>query len=516
MSTLRRSIRQASRAPSASPQPPPSVRSTRGGSRRGKNQTEVVQRSTHTYGSTGLETAAQHLAARQAMMQAVDNISGVVEKAGPSEDLSAVQEDDDEEESDVSGSRNKRSVTELTGTKTYHREGPSTPFYRSQDRRTGAEPYQHVESRATSAEPLSHVESRAASPDSMRASPEIARPATVTKKAEVIFWTLLFLAVLLGSAGSGYMFLRWGPAARDLRPIWKDIKGLKDLSWTTSDQIEGLKSQLSAVRYQVDNPGTIRRPERRINWLSEALGAVPDPFLTSPVAMGPVPVAKSLGLYGWWTNQWAMSTKMVSLGGNPNMALRPWVEPRRCFCAPSDRGKLQLVVLLPRSVTPTTFVIEHYPREELPTSMSGAAPKEFELWTSISDDVLRDLIARNIIKHFPDIFIKISTQPNRFLSPKQSLNYTWVPVGRWIYDVYAYENVQEFKIPVDLERFGVVISQVAIRVNSNWGNVDRTCLARVQMYGRDMSGTEEYLETRDRRDEFGTLNHYAINTDPDW
>ena len=526
MSTLRRSTRQASReasrALSASPQPPPSVRSTRTATRSGKStQPELVQRSTHTYGSTGLETAAQHLAAQQAMMQAVDTIGHRVEQAEPAEDLSEIQEDEEESENYrprpyyVSGGNDTNTVTELIDIKTFNKEASSRRS-RSSDmsRESSAEPLPHVDSRQPSLEPFE------AHPRTFRSASFLSAPvwsASVRTIVEKIFWVFLVLVLLAGSTLSSYMFFRWSPMVKDLTPIVKDIKSLQHLSRAAADQIEGVRSQLNAVKYRVDNLGT-SKPERRINWLAYGLGAIVDPYTTSPVAWLPVKVPRSrwnprtqlASVLGW---PWPLYTKRVPMGGHPTMALRPWGEPETCYCAPSARGKLQLAVLLPRPVSPTQLVIEHYARDDLPTAMSGAAPKELELWTSISNDALRGVVAREIVKSFPDIFVKKYTQHNRLLDSKQHLNSTWVPLGRWIYDLYAYQNVQEFQIPVNLVRMGVAVNEVAIRVNSNWGNFDRTCLARVRMFGKDQSGIEEYLEDREKWDEDGRPHRYATNTD---
>lgn len=474
-------------------------------------QPELVQRSTHTYGSTGMETAAQQLATHQAMMQAAETIGQRVEQAGPADDLSAVEEDDDEEDGNhrgfyVSGSGDNRTTTELTEIKTYGREGSSLSF--------------NDQSRASSTEPLPHVDSRQPSAEPFEAHLTTVRSASVRKIVETIFWVALVSFLLAGSTLSGFMFFRWSPMVKDLTPIVKDIKSLQDLSRVAAVQIEGIQSQISAVKYQLDNPGD-GRPERRINWLAYGIGAIVDPYLTSPIATAPVQIAKSL----WHPKtQWALLLRKpwpsywqwVPKGGHPTMALRPWTEPETCYCAPTDRGKLQLAVLLPRPVTPTQLVIEHYARDDLPTAASAAAPKELELWASISDGAVRAVVARTIVQSFPDIFTKKATQANRFLHPMQMLNSTWVPIGRWIYDIYAYQNVQEFRIPIDLVRLGVTVNEVAIRVNSNWGNVDLTCLARVRMYGKDQSGTEEQLESRDKEDEDGRPNHYATNTDLTW
>ena len=87
------------------------------------------------------------------------------------------------------------------------------------------------------------------------------------------------------------------------------------------------------------------------------------------------------------------------------------------------------------------------------------------------------------------------TQKDRLLDSETALGPEWVPVGRWIYQISSGDNnVQYFGIPLDLGSMGVVTRQQAVRVNSNWGNVDRTCLVRVGLHGVDASDPNEYIE----------------------
>lgn len=262
----------------------------------------------------------------------------------------------------------------------------------------------------------------------------------------------------------------------------------------------------------------------QINWFSFDLGARANPYLSSPYTRRP-----NLKIKGRWSLKWKdirsawkssqqlehlpppppppLLCKGDGLGSNtinPNAALTPYSEFEPRYCAPlAGRGKLQLAVITPRPIIPTELVVDHFRKDEV--LCVGSAPKEVELWIEIKDDSDGDGDAENLredIRHriraiYPDIFSRTYTQKDRLLDPKLALGPEWVPVGRWIYQISSHENVQYFGIPLDLASMGVVARQHVVRVNSNWGNVDRTCLVRVGLHGKDASIPNEYLEGDD-------------------
>lgn len=70
-------------------------------------------------------------------------------------------------------------------------------------------------------------------------------------------------------------------------------------------------------------------------------------------------------------------------------------------------------------------------------------------------------------------------------------------MGALRYDIYADGHVQTYKIPKvirDILSKMVPPKKVAVRVVSNWGDGNVTCLARVKLYGLPTEGTEEKLD----------------------
>lgn len=233
----------------------------------------------------------------------------------------------------------------------------------------------------------------------------------------------------------------------------------------------------------------------RVNYLSYYLGAKVNPYPTSPsVNAGSRRTAWWMSNFGIRYANWKFRKPFT-----PANALTPWYEAGQdAFCGPPTRGVLQLAVILPRRMYPTEFVVEHWPRTEY--SNTSTAPMDVEFWIEVPDEFhkrhLRNQIPHGTIMHSNNE----PRQKGRFLSAEEELNTKeelWAPVGALRYDVNADGHVQKYKIP------GVIRDilsrmrppkKVAVRVVSNWGDGDVTCLARVKLYGLPEKGTEEKLE----------------------
>lgn len=280
------------------------------------------------------------------------------------------------------------------------------------------------------------------------------------------------------------------------------------------DKLEGQVSQL-------ENEATKEARSHQINWFSFDVGARANPYMSSATTRSAQLETKSRWSLEWKDikSAWKSSSGQEPVdflrpvsgkggrsstsrsGTDPNKALTPFKEFEPRFCGPSSgRGKLQLAVSTPRAISPTELVVEHYHKDEFPSM--GSAPKEIELWVEIKDEDagLREEIRRQIKQIHPEIFGRGGTQNGQFLGPKLALGNSWVPIGRWVYQISSGdggEEAQYFKIPVDLAAMGVVVQHQVVRINSNWGDVDRTCLVRVGLHGEDPSTPPEYLEDDD-------------------
>lgn len=240
----------------------------------------------------------------------------------------------------------------------------------------------------------------------------------------------------------------------------------------------------------------------RVNYLSYYLGASVIPYSTSPS----VNAGRRRRIAWLWpffrtpNAKWKFRKPFT-----PANALAPWDEAGHdAFCGPTTRGVFQLAVILPRKIYPTEFVVEHWPRTEYPNI--SAAPMDVEFWIEVSDHYHRQLLFDQLSGGTIMLSNNEPRQQGRILSAEEDLTNKglWAPVGALLYDVYADRHVQKYKIP---ERVRDVMSgmlptkRVAVRVVSNWGDVNVTCLVRVKVYGLQEEGTDEELDPPEGREE---------------
>lgn len=193
----------------------------------------------------------------------------------------------------------------------------------------------------------------------------------------------------------------------------------------------------------------------QINWLSWDLGARAMVQFSSPAITKP-PLTLTAKAKPWWcpwckerhiptSSTWY--AKRAFSGTGPNAALLPHTEYEEPYC--TSAGAMLLAVELPRPIIPTELVIEHWRKDEV--TVVGIAPRDVELWVRDGEKM--------------------------------------VLAGKWIYNIHSYQEAQKF--PVALADLAVQL--VGIRVTSNWGSANRTCLVRAKLHGIDKSGIEEKL-----------------------
>ena len=221
-----------------------------------------------------------------------------------------------------------------------------------------------------------------------------------------------------------------------------------------------------------------------IDWFAKHNDAVIDPNLTSP--SHPRTCDKVAWEDLWWFEKYISGGVTRCPVDAPAQALKSWSDLGDAYCAPPRRGKVQLVVITPRKISPTKLIIEHFPQRALITK--GNAPKEIELLVDVPDAGVRESILNAIERYDSGLLYESSPQDSRKLASAQTLPYTYVPIGRWKYNIWDKSNIQAFDIPLDLNEYGLKGQKFALRVNSNWGNYGMTCLYRVRLFGRDVSG----------------------------
>lgn len=238
----------------------------------------------------------------------------------------------------------------------------------------------------------------------------------------------------------------------------------------------------------------------QINWLSPLIGANIIPKLCSP----PSPPKEHKFEYSTiekpedltnqetseshkngWYSRWLGNKSQFSINSAPGpaTALLPWKEAERRYCV-SKGQMLQLGVSSPRNILPTRLIIEHWRVGEVPGSLMRSAPKDVELWTYIGVKDVAAKVRDDALASYPGLTANYSRQ-NESLHPKQILEFPWIPIGVFRYEINMARNVQEFRIGYYLE---IPMAQFAIRVISNWGDEGETCLVRVRLYGEEWRG----------------------------
>lgn len=231
------------------------------------------------------------------------------------------------------------------------------------------------------------------------------------------------------------------------------------------------------------------------NWDARAIPSVSSPSFHRPRGLVKLPWSP-LRIFSKAEEIEKREMELTYHPDGPNAAL---VDNREVgvspYCGPPRRGKLQLGVKTSRPIIPLELTIEHFPdtrrMEKRNVKATGLGPKEIELWVQVSEEWKQEAIISGIRAFHPDIMTAQSRQDGRFLDKAQELDSTWVPIGRWEYDVRTTNLEQSFRPPITVDHLNVAIDKFVIRVNSNWGDLAHTCLYRVRMRGIDESETFE-------------------------
>ena len=264
---------------------------------------------------------------------------------------------------------------------------------------------------------------------------------------------------------------------------------------TVIDGYEHLGPRLASleafVTHLVSTNSPVTHALYQIDWFAKDNDAVVDPYLTSP--SHPRTCKKIPWEDLWWFEKFISGGVTRCATDAPAQALKSWSDPGDAFCAPPRRGKLQLTVITPRSISPTELIVENFPREAL--IIKGNTPKEIELWVEVPDPELHESMKATISKTQAHLLTESAPQEARGLASAQVLPHTYLPIGRWQYKLWGKNNIQAFKIPLDLKSLDLKANKFAFRVNSNWGDYGLTCLYRIRLFGHDMSDTpQESLE----------------------
>uniref|UniRef100_A0ABM5EZN8 SUN domain-containing protein 1 isoform X6 n=1 Tax=Pogona vitticeps TaxID=103695 RepID=A0ABM5EZN8_9SAUR len=144
-------------------------------------------------------------------------------------------------------------------------------------------------------------------------------------------------------------------------------------------------------------------------------------------------------------------TALISLFGiplwyfsqSPRVVIQPDMYPGNCWAFKGSQG--YLVVRLSMMIYPTAFTLEHIPKTLSPTGNITSAPKDFSVY-GLEDEYQED----------------------------------GVHLGQYIYNQDG-EPLQMFQVMKTTEK---AFQIVELRIFSNWGHTEYTCLYRFRVHGR--------------------------------
>ncbi|CAO3594683.1 unnamed protein product [Absidia cylindrospora] len=159
----------------------------------------------------------------------------------------------------------------------------------------------------------------------------------------------------------------------------------------------------------------------------------------------------------WWWTQWYSQWSQMQV--SPVVALTPGTHAGQCWPMKGDHGSLGIQLSEPIAVQAVTV---EYPSRSVVANHVSSAPKEFEVWG---------------IKHIGNTLDK---KKKRTVDDDDDSTNT-IFLGSFTYDIKSSASpVQTFSL--DTNRY-IVLQGVVVRVRSNWGNHQFTCLYRIRVHG---------------------------------
>lgn len=251
----------------------------------------------------------------------------------------------------------------------------------------------------------------------------------------------------------------------DLSKVIHEASQLHDSFKSLAQQIDELRQRIANLEYAV-RTFTQAPSHFDVNFWSTNLGAHYDPRHTSPTYPSQI---------SWFRVAYSKLPLISNaFQSPPSRALMPWTEAGDCWCAAVDKkGYASLSIRTPTWVIPSYFRIEHLPA--VYGLDNDSAPKTIELWVETEETM-------NEKKVYPDIGCDVQNRPRR----------------KWMHCVMKEEfdpqaSVQTWslvKAGFDLE-YG--FRRAIVRVTSNRGGSDATCLYRVVL-GGEIRGNRDKAE----------------------
>ncbi|TFK82418.1 hypothetical protein K466DRAFT_443144, partial [Polyporus arcularius HHB13444] len=142
-----------------------------------------------------------------------------------------------------------------------------------------------------------------------------------------------------------------------------------------------------------------------------------------------------------------------------------------CWSILGSKG--QVGVRLAETIRPSHITIDHVPA--LRSEDLSAAPRHIILWGVVDGPENRDM--------YPRLLARVSDiTPQNRSAPPISLDYAFVPLASFEYNILANVHVQTFPVHPSIVESHFDVGVVVLEVAGNWGG-NTTCLYRLRVHG---------------------------------
>jgi len=186
-----------------------------------------------------------------------------------------------------------------------------------------------------------------------------------------------------------------------------------------------------------------------------------------------------------------------ALGRPPITALHHDLHTGTCWPFEGSEGQLGVMLVAPTYISEVT--IDHIAKEV--SFDLRSAPREMELWGLVEgkENVAKmkqwqaekrgRLEAARVKAKAGGIEFVMDNELEEPPYPR-TLPHSppWIRVASFRYDIHAPNNIQTFPVSQEIRDLGIDFGIVALRVKSNWGSPDYTCLYRLRVHGQQLGG----------------------------
>lgn len=215
---------------------------------------------------------------------------------------------------------------------------------------------------------------------------------------------------------------------------------------------------------------------------ASAGGARVIPRLTSKtMAVQPASIAERLSSF-------FAGRSPTAFGRPPVTALHHETQNGHCWPLEGSQGQLGVALAAPTYVDAIT--IDHVAKQ-LAYNM-GSAPRDMEVWGMVEGQDNEERVRAWREKRKAEAGSRGQEAPEEPEYPVTLDRYPeFLRLANFTYDINAGKAVQSFPVDQEIKNLGVDFGVVVLRILSNWGREEFTCLYRFRMHGEIMMGAEE-------------------------